>query len=255
MNRLHWKLLLFIISVSLITGSMQFAVAEDNGNVTEGIKTAIIRSLCYDVYWAGGWGSGEDYRRGEALPLKLLIEGETFYARIDPIGFFGKNKQPMRAERIGIVRSDQAVVVANSMYGSMDELFATKPIIKDTITIPTDCTPHYDPPTPQKELMLQTVISTMQKQLSDFVRLGIWKYKGEVTLIISDFNIDYPSAYILVEQTKDVFSVTLHDPQNYDSEEYEQTGEYPFGQVYNTSKSLLIKIRKHGIVRKIVLTP
>jgi len=254
MNRLHLKLLFFIISVSLITGSMQFAVAEYNGNVVERIKTAIIRSLCYDVYWAGGWGSGEFYRRAEALPLKLFIEGETFYARIDPIGFFGKNKQPMRANRIGIVRSDQAVVVTNSKAG-MDELFATKPIIKDTITIPANCTPHYDPTTPKKELMLRAVISTMQKRLSEFVKIGVAKYPRELTLIIADFNIDYPSTYILVKQTKELYSVTLHDPQNYDSDEYEQSGEYPFGGVYNKSKSLLAKIRKHGITRKIVLAP
>jgi hypothetical protein len=77
----------------------------------------------------------------------------------------------------------------------------------------------------------------------------------EVTLIIADFNIDYPYTYIMVEPVNEVYRVTLHDPQNYDSDEYEREGEYPFGEEYSVSKELLEKIHKHGIIRKITLTP
>jgi len=248
--------MLFLSLCLFLAATLHSALSAVDAEKIARIKKAVTDSLCYDVYWAGGWGHGEDYRRGVPLPFKLLIEGEKFYARVDPIGFVGKYRQPMMADRIGFDRGDRAVVVTN-YEPDVDRKFLTGSLIEDTLTIPTDCTPRYDPPTPQKERMLQTVVNTMQRELSWLVREGIANYPNEVTLIIADFNVDYPSTYLLVEPPGNLYTVTLHDPEHYESDKYERGGQYPSRniQIKPHLKPLLAKIRKHGIIRKIVLTP
>jgi hypothetical protein len=139
----------------------------------------------------------------------------------------------------------------------VDRKFAAGPLITDTLTIPTDCTPRYEPLTRQKGRMVETVVSTLQKRLSAWMQRGIATYPREVTLNIADFNVDYPSTYILVEPPVELYTATLHKVSDYDSDEYERDGEYPLGEIRMKPhmKDLLEKIRKHGIVRKIVLTP
>jgi hypothetical protein len=139
----------------------------------------------------------------------------------------------------------------------MERKFSIGRLSEDAITIPTDCNPRYDPPTPRKQRMLETVINTLQKHLSVFMRSGVSKYQSQITLTIADFNVDYPSTYILVEPPGHLFTVTLHNPQDYDSDLYEREGEYPLREVRVKPhhKDLLEKIRKHGIVRKVTLAP
>ena len=220
------------------------------------IREAVARSLCYDIYWAGAWGHGENYQRNVPLPLTLVVGEEKFYARIDPIGFVGKDRQPVRVTRIGLDRGRRAVVIANHER-DVDLRFSTGPLIEGTLTIPADCTPRYDPPTPEKARKLQTVVSTMQKQLSSLVRMGAARYPPEITLIVADFNIDYPSTYVLVEPAGDLYTLTLHNPEDYDSNLYEREGEYPLRwvRVAPHLRDLLGKIRRHGIIQKILLTP
>jgi len=188
------------------------------------------------------------------LPLKLWIDGNKFFALIDPIGFVGKRRKPIQAKRFGIDNGDRAVVT--SAYApKLEQSILTKQPIIDTLVIPKDCTPNYDPASPKKEIMLKTVVGTIQIKLSNFVRQGIAKYPRNLTILIADFNVDYPSTYVRVEGINEVYSVTLHDFENYDSDQFEREGEYPFGEVYNKSKELLAKIHKHGIRREITITP
>ncbi len=135
--------------------------------------------------------------------------------------------------------------------------FESGAIAKDTLTVPADCTPRYDPATPKKELMVKTVESTMQKLLNHYASRGLAKYPKEVKIIIADFNMDYPFTYVIVEPVREVYRITLHDWDNYDSDEYERDEEYPTGEA--TMKSIsdegLAEMRNHGIIRKIAIGP
>lgn len=253
--------IVFTVLLILVTSTLYPAVSnsntETNSHTIESIKKAVTESLCYDVYWAGAWGHGEHYQRGVPLPFKLVVEGEKFYARVAPVGFIGKGQQPMMAERIGIVRGERAVVVTNS-EPNMDKIFSTYPLIENTLTIPTDCTPKYDPMTPRKELMIKTILSTIKKQFEHHIKIGIAKYPKypkELTLIIADFNIDYPETYVIVKETDDIYGVVLHKFSDYDSDEYEREGEYPSAPEFHLSENKIEKVRKYGIIRKIVLDP
>jgi hypothetical protein len=230
-------------------------------NQTTSIKEALKRLLCYEGYWH----RAPEIISGATLPLEIKIEGDNFFIWINKLKYKGKYMQNMEGYYWGQMKNGMAGISRSELHpidlmpsiqqDKYRHQFETGIVIKDTLIMPKDCTPIYEPTTPKKELMLQTVVSTMQKQLSDFLRMGIAKYPKEVTIIIADFNIDYPYTFVWVEYTKNLFIVTLHDPNDYFSDKDERDGEYPFGEEYNKPKSLLEKVRKHGIIRKIVLDP
>lgn len=248
-----------VVALLLIfTALVNRGFATEEGQIVS-IKEAVNRWLCYEVYWGEA-----SHRLGKTYPLFIRLEGEKFFALandLEPI-----LRDPTAGFYIGRLRNGKAAVISGERYNvklnpplpsylKAQRLFESQSIIKTTFTMPPDCTPKYDSVTPQKELMINTVVKTMQKNLNMFVSMGIAKYPKEVTLIIADFNIDYPYTFVLVEQTKEVYIVTLHDTQNYDSDEFELEGQYPFGQVYDKWNGLLEKISKHSIFRKIILTP
>lgn len=246
---------LFLVCIGLFNAGSSYSFADYE---VASIKNSLSRWLCFERYWE--WPID---RPSSILPMRIKSDDNTFRIWINNLEV--TKESHMAGYFIGRIRNGHAAIISREAYNinltppvpgyvKNKKLFEHDSVIEDVLIMPSDCSPHYDQPTPQKELMLQTAVSTMQKRLSEFAKMGIAKYPKELTLIIADFNIDYPSTYILVDQTKEVYSVTLHDPQNYDSDEYERSGEYPFGELYNKSKTLLEKIRKHGIVRKIVLT-
>jgi hypothetical protein len=67
-----------------------------------------------------------------------------------------------------------------------------------------------------------------------------------VTLIIADFNVDYPETLVLVEPFGEVFRLTLHGPLHYD-----ERGGYTWVQIFHPSHDDIEAIRQHGIVKRI----
>ncbi len=249
--------LLWLCSVVGTTTSEAASAAEDS---LDSVKQALVRNICFDVYW---WGSA--YPMGTSLSLEVKTERYRFYAFVeDPT-----KKFPMSYFYAGRIKEGTAAVIYRNGYNVSltplpgvyleDRRHFDKDVIKETLVTPTDCTPNYDPPTRQKERMVKTVVSTMQKELSWLVRAGFVKFQKEATILIADFNVDYLWTHILVDRPREryMYTVTLHDSQDYDSDWYEREGQYPFKsiRIEPGHKNLLAKIRKHGIVRKIILTP
>lgn len=223
-----------------------------------GITRVLIRNFCFEIYW---WG--RSYNTGVPLTVEVKVQGEQFFAWVHDIEA-GKGVR-MAGVYKGMVKETHAAIIDSGAYNValsppaplyLEERrhFESPPVFKTKLIIPTECTPSYDPPTPRKERMLETVVNTLRIRLSDFVRTGIALYPHEVTIIIADFNPDYPETLILVESSGEVFVVTLHDPRDYDSHKYERQGEYPLGQRHHPQKDLMRKIRRHGIIREIVLS-
>lgn len=264
-------------------GAISFASSQSQEMQVHGVKEAVSRYICFQVYWLG-WTR----RQGISRPLQLLIEGDQslslpykikadgkmFMAWIEGIEIF--RGDPIDQFLIGRLKNDSPAVILSEGYNANltpplrsllenRSRFATnQATINESITIPQDCTPRYDRSTPQKELMLRTIVATMEKRLSFFVKAGLAKYPQELTLIIGNFNVDYPSTYVLVEpsdQTNgfdaELYDLTLHDAQDYDSDRFERQGEYPLGEVRirPEQKQLLQKIRERGIKQKIALSP
>lgn len=254
------KVLIFLFLVVLNAahaGATQPVPADDQ---PASIKEALRKSLCYELYW-----QGQKFQVGVPLPLQVKILEGRFLAWVDDLK--ATHHVRMSGFFMGRVKDGRSIAVLTRGYNpdlspqapgyAEDRQHFVAGAMKDTLTIPADCTPRYDPPTAEKARKLKTVVSTMQKQISSLVRMGAARYPPEITLIVADFNIDYPSTYVLVEPAGDLYTLTLHDPEDYDSDLYERQGEYPLRwvRVAPHLRDLLGKIRRHGIIQKILLTP
>lgn len=228
--------------------------AGDEVQRVDRIRDAVVDALCFSVYWGGNFGYGGHFQRGVPVPFRLVMRGDAFYVWLKPIGFVGPRHDPAEAKLVGTDRGGRAVVVSNSAY-EWETVFSEGTTIEGSVTIPRDCTPRYAPWSPLKERMVATVVSTMERGLNRLRGVGD-RYPREVELVIADFNVEYPSTYVLVEPANQLFMLTLHDPQDYGSGQYERDGEYPFSYlvVKPHLAELLNKIRRYAIRRHIVLS-
>ncbi len=230
-------------------------------NELKTVTEVVTRYLCYEVYWAG-----KSYRRGIPLSLEVKIDGDRFSAWVHEVMVEPRVRASvflmgsLRKGKVGVgLRRGYNEYLAPRFptYTKDRSHFSQGPVSRTAVTIPEDCTPHYDPVTPEKDRMLSTIVTTVQRFLSSLVRAGIWVGNRNVTLTIAAFDVDYPHTYILVEPPGDLYTVALHDPQDYSNDEYECSGEYPIGEVLAESErqDLLPKIRKHGVTRQVVISP
>jgi hypothetical protein len=234
---------------------------------SSGITQALERRLSYEVYW---WDS-RDYKQGVPLSFKLLITGNEFYALIEGLTIRADGER-WTALYVGADGGPRALVIKNFGFpqaqfqerldtldlGDVAREFSAGDARDETLTIPTDCTPRYDPPTPEKQHMLDAVVRTMQREVTVYspprtpAELGNPK---TVTFIIGDFNVDYPWVYVFVEQPEAVYELALHDPDGRDEAAYQSRSEYLYRTIESKSERdrLIPKIRAQGITRTIVL--
>lgn len=255
MRKLFFLVLLFCWIVTGFTNAHSVLAVEQ----VESIKEALSRIFCYEMYW-----EGEDYKLDIPLAIETKIEDKKFYVWINDLkvtershiaGFYTGRIKDGKGAVILRYGHNLNITPLSYLYESHRDYFKSGTIIKDSLTLPTDCTPKFNPMTPQKELMIKTILSTIKKQFEHHIKIGIAKYPKKLTLIIADFNIDYPETYVIVKETNDIYGMVLHKFSDYDSDEYEREGEYPSAPEFHLSENKIEKIRKHGIIRKIVLEP
>lgn len=249
------RIMVVLLIAFLIAVGSNIALADNQ--ITQ-IKEALIRWLCYEVYWSAGTPSTSILEK--TLPFEIKTEADKFYVWVNDLDV--TESHHMAGFYWGRIKNGEGAIIMREAYNinlipplpshqKNRRYFESGDVVKDNLTMPADCTPRYDPMTAQKELILNTIISSMKKTFSRWMQTGIATYPHEITLVISDFNIDYPWVFVLVEDNNKLYRVTLHDPQDYDKIE----DEYLFDEEYNKSNELLTKIRKHGIIRKITLDP
>lgn len=222
---------------------------------TSVIAQIVTESLCYDVYWDGGWGPGNGYRQGIPLSAKILVDGVHFYVRVNAVTLEGPNRRPLSIDRIGVILPRGPVVTMNYDPG-MDSIM--REAHQTQITIPTDCTPHFDPTTPRKRRMIDAIENTVRHEIAENIRVLGLKYPSPQTLTVADFNIDYPQTRAILEPgfrtPGELFEVSLHDPLNWDDSSVEHgLGTYATNEkrIRLDMQPMVEKIRRHGIVRKI----
>jgi hypothetical protein len=217
------------------------------------IKQAVTRHLCHELYW-----DGRPYQQGIPLNVEIQQDGDHFYVWIpDAAVQYG----PMTVFLTGRIASGTAAVALLRGYNSrlgprmpgyaQDRQQFSAGAMSDVVALPRDCTPQIAAPTPQKTRMLQAVKNTVEMEYRWLSRSGAIPAPRAFTLTIADFNVDDPWTYVLVEPGGKVLHIMLHDPQAYDSDEYERSGEYPSGEVYRADLAKLrARIRQHGIIHR-----
>lgn len=208
------------------------------------VKRGVIRDVCSMFYWGGP----DRKVQGHSWPLKITIADDHFYAHLE----FGSGRLRTRLDYWGVDTGQRASIRGNYL-SDFEEKLQHNPI-DTTITIPTDCTPKYDPPTPEKRHMIETVVRSIREDLTQYRDLGITRYPKEVTLVIANFNVDDLDTYVLVLPQKDVYLVKLHDPDWEDDAAYQERA-YFARDIPNAEhrRALIPKIREQGIIRKVRL--
>lgn len=250
------SILFFLFISSCLTG---LAIASDE-RVTA-VKKALARFICYTNFWYGG-----EYLQGAPLDFELKFEGDRFYITT--------NDEKMKSEKndervvgiyegsvkngIGMVEHGLSFDIKHlekplPQYNEHRRHFETGPIIKASMIVPKDCTPRYDPMTPRKEILIDDIVATFQRMLRRYAAEGLEKYPDKVTLVIADFNLDYQFTFVIIEPVKEVYSVTLHDWDDYQGDRYGRDGGVLTGErTMNVfSRETLREVKRHAIRREI----
>ncbi len=223
---------------------------------------AMARYLCYEVFWRNG---NLQYRTGIPLSVEVKIEGGTFHAWFhDAMSLAPKSSMflsgSVRPPKVGVGRMrayNEELADKLPEYSADRSHFIGGTISKTSFVIPPTCEPHYDAMAAQKELMLRTIVKTMQEYLGSRIRMKRWTGPRTVTLTIANFNTDYPGTDILVKPSGTLYTVDFHKPEDYTSDEYERNGWYPVRDLFPKSdyQDLEAKIKKYGISRRISIAP
>jgi len=232
-----------IVTSAVLTAFTTILTARAIGqSPTERIASAVVHDLCDDIYW----GRPDSEVQGHRCPLTIAVEGDRFYARIK----FRPNHLPSHSDYWGIDDGQRASIRGNYLR-DLDEKLRTN-WIETEITVPKDCTPHYDPETPEKRRMIETIVRSTQQDLSQWRNQGIRPYSKQVSLIIADFNVDDLYTYVLVVPQRDVLEVALHDPTWKDDAGYQQQG-YISGTISDKHqrRQLVSKIQRHCVTREV----
>ncbi len=270
----------------LLAGALH---AEDRNAM---VRDALLRHICYEKYW-----KGYDYAPGSTISYEALFAGDRLYVLVDGLRYSDKGSQPDVSEFLrGLLRDGILdMVLSTSMYGwdrgspagmaEYREIFSSKDAIKGTLTVPVDCTPRYDTPTPEKGRMLDKVAYTIRDRLEEMAYYAANKpnlkeyYAGyvaadEYELTVADFNVDYPSTSVIVRPGNLLYEVELHNRNddhgylgdffgNYMSRDLVQADaearalarvDPSLRDLGEPAPGLVGKILKHGIVRKIKMS-
>jgi hypothetical protein len=152
---------------------------------------------------------------------------------------------------------DKDLSKGEAHYESLREKFFNNPKAESIqLKIPSNCAPRYDLDSPEKQKMLTLILQTTHDELMSFNKLYDFKrYPVKTQIVVSNFNIDYPEAFVFVPHTNEVFSLRLH----YEKESFEeeiQAGSYSFGQIYDkhSLSGLKKKILDNGIPSELDLS-
>lgn len=262
--------------------------AEDRNTM---VKDELLRHVCYEKYW-----NEYDYAPGSQFSYEYLFSGDRLYILVDGLQYPKKNRPEVSEFFRGYLKDGRLDIgLSLTEYGwergsfaDMGEtrrIFASKDAVSGTLAVPADCTPRYDPSTPEKERMLDKVGYTMKTVIE-----GMAYYKAtmpeakeyyagyvaadEYELTVADFNVDYPSTFVMVRPGNLLYIVDLHnryDDGGYMSDFFDDyvmrdliQGDAQAKALAKLDPSLnglgelapglVDKIKKHPIVRKLKMS-
>jgi len=95
------------------------------------------------------------------------------------------------------------------------------------VVVPPGCEPAIEPATPVKQMMLEGIVRSFEREVA-----GGWSTCGksgqlptELSVVVTDFNDDFPSTWAVLEPCGELYEVVLHDPTAPWDEESIRKGE------------------------------
>lgn len=250
-----------LLSVAVFTGN---AVGQPSAVKT--VEKAFMRYLFDDLN-----SPIYDLPKGSPIVIGIKIEKDSVYIAMPDVIYAQDPTQGRMNNFFSglMIRGDSDAVITDAIgystsyssgpvYDKLIQPFKAGGVVADTIVIPTDWKPVFDPFTPQKERMLKGIVISLEKQISwDLSHLYPSKpLPRKLKLIIYNFNFDSWYTYALLEPSNDLwYSIELHDIDNHYEDEYEENGEYGCitGGLETIPGGWKSTIMKYGIVREIDL--
>ncbi|WP_296450695.1 hypothetical protein [Phenylobacterium sp.] len=203
-------------ALALIATGPAAAADLTNRDVAEALK----RHVCFSRVW---WG--DPYARlGQTVHLDVRMDGRTAYAWSEDMRAVPRT--PKWADSYVVVARAAGPVVTQRSGYNIDLLRGEPAFERDRrrvyggrservrLELPTACEPRFDPDTPQKAEMRQTLMGSLTNAVRTWGRRPAG---GLVRMTVANFNIDYPEAFALRQDTGEVLRVSLlsNDPASY----------------------------------------
>jgi len=219
-NRIGSSLLILALVLAV---SIQ-AAAKTNGQLPLPlIRTALNNYINYDICWGdGGPHGGMPYRLGETINLSLAVShsGKKFYLW----GEYLRNIEALHQPQLSVIYYgdyfNHHAAISQESYdyyvrGKQNWImmerkkFAPDSIATFQYTIPSHCVMTF-PPSQEKTAMVNNVVNTMTKLVKEANT-----YPAPLHIVIANFDVDYPRTLVYIEETHEVYGLTLHDITNY----------------------------------------
>lgn len=231
------------------------------------IKHALLNFLQYDICWGGGRPSaGMPYRFGKTGTVivsyskgkdRFFLWSDDLYAPIGPkhdrlaaIYYGASNGEDSEIENVDVY--NVARQNALSWVGQATARFHSKSTENFVIDIPSKCAMEF-PPSEEKTGMVNAIVNTMSSFVVQVNKTEHYHYPIPLKIVIANFNVTYPRTFVYIETTGEIYSVELHNPDNYFDDTDLKHKLYPFNIVgtFHENNSFVRKIIKNGLPKEI----
>ena len=236
---------------------------------TDAVLEAVRRYVCFEVYWML---SRAPFEPGQTVPVTIRKDSEIAYLWIEGLVRGRSDGSPLsNYYKIHMYEGEAGVLESKVTSGDSKaehERAEFKELRNQVfrgatqtaqLTMPKDCTPRYGKTTPLKQRKLMAVDRAMARLFQEEM-IPFWRFAGpadgkadrkKVKIVIADFNVDYPSTFVLVPSMGKVWLMGLRDSSDSRDEARLDEGEYWVepGWIEYTTEDFKRKILKHGVVR------
>jgi hypothetical protein len=223
------------------------------------IFLAIQKYQCFREYW-GGFTSAR-----HVLPVTFKKDGQIAYVRVE--GFDDALSRAHMVRFMSVYTAhgrswvgsnegfNMQIPGRSTKYQEDQEQFSGPKIKTARLQLLSNCTPESDSEPNLRHRIFRAIESTMSHQLSLFNKLAGRHFPQKSQIVIGDFDLDYPSTFVLIKNTNEVWNVSLYDSVHPLSDADLNAGWFPSQQIYDPGETSALqdKIIKYGTVRDIVL--
>ncbi len=220
------------------------------------IRTALNNYINYEICWAGGGPHGGMlYRFGKTVILSLAVskDEKKFYVWGDDLQYSIELHHPSLTDNYyGAYSNHMAAIIGmGGPFAIAPKRLVSVSAEKFDFTIPRQCVMTF-PPSSEKTAMVNAIVNTMTDFVEQVNREEQFQYPSPLHIVIANFDVNYPRTFVYIEETHEVYALTLHDITNYFGDTFLKEG-YPFSLInyFSRSNPFVRKILKYGIHKEI----
>jgi len=225
------------------------------------IMSAIDGRICYETFW---WNR-DTFKLGTTVQFTTRQVGNATYAwsndlsRIPNVSewanfytIYSLRGQPTVVESFGY---NVSVMHNVAIFQQQKSLVFAPGSETLELHVPKNCTPKFSKTTELKQEIISAILASIENELATLNRYAGSNCPNQLSIIIADFNTDYPEALVLIPKTREVFWVALFDTSDPQSNAFLRNMAYLVYQEndFSVVNRLIPKILKYGFAYNINL--